>query len=208
MRERPILMTPENAQKVFEGVKTQTRRLNGLDEVNSSKLWGYPQMQDSGIAVFLDSTQANPYNNALDVKCPYGLVGDRLWCRENGWERPYRTERMLREGADTWEPFYYDALLDIGEAEELKQLGFKRRPSIHMPRWACRTVVEVTEIRVERVQDISEEDAKAEGCEPHAPSGRDGKVYRRPFECLWESINGKYSWDSNPWVWVIEFKKI
>jgi hypothetical protein len=75
-----------------------------------------------------------------------------------------------------------------------------------MPRWACRTVVELTDVRVERVQEISEDDAKAEGCKPHYPSGVDGRIYRRPFECIWESINGKDSWELNPWVWVLEFK--
>lgn len=196
MKERPILMTPENAQKVHDGVKTQTRRLNGLEEVNSSKLWDYPQMQESGVAVFLDSTQANPFNNALDVKCPYGKVGDRLWIRE-----------ALHRRGDVM--CYFDGIPVQQEGIVWpSHIEKSTIPSIHMPRWACRTVVEITEIRVERLQDISEEDARAEGCAPHAPSGRDGRVYRRPFECLWESINGKESWQQNPWVWVIGMKKI
>lgn len=227
MRERPILMTPENAQKCHDGTKTQTRRLNGLEEVNSG-LWDYPQMTKPGVFTFLDTTQANPYNNALDVKCPYGVVGDRLWVRENGWERPARTPKMLRDGADTWERFYFDALMDSGEAEELKGYGFKHRPSIHMPRWACRTVLEMTEVRVERLQGISEEDAQAEGAafacaqcgndldtqhgsEVHAACDDldcEQASHREGFRRLWISINGKGSWELNPWVWVIAFRKV
>lgn len=214
MKERPILMTPENAQKCHDGTKTQTRRINGLEEVNSGP-WGYPQMTKPGVYTFLDPTQANPYNNALDVKCPYGVVGDRLWVRENGWERPARTPKMLRDGADTWERFYFDALMDSGEAEELKGYGFKRRPSIHMPRWACRTVLEITEVRVERLKDISLADAIAEGAPPSHPSidavSRDFGFQDFPrswYAQIWESIHGKGSWDLNPWVWVIGFKRV
>ena len=204
MKERPILMTPENAQKCHDGTKTQTRRIIRVPSWASDDdmLKLSIQRPATGIAYYVDGMPVKR------LTCPYGVVGDRLWVRENGWERPARTPKMLRDGADTWERFYFDALLDAGEAEELKGYGFKRRPAIHMHRFACRTVLEITEIRVERLQEISEEGAKAEGCMPHAPSGFDGRVYRRPFECLWESINGKGSWELNPWVWVLEFRRV
>ena len=134
--------------------------------------------------------------------CPYGQVGDHLWIRERGWERPERTPQMMREGADTWEPFYYDAMLIEYEAEELQAWGFRRRPSIHMPRWACRTVVEITGIRVERVLEITQDDCLAEGC------GNPYTTPRAAYRVLWESINGSGSWESNPWVWVLTFKKV
>jgi hypothetical protein len=129
---------------------------------------------------------------------------------------------MMRDGADTWEPFYFDALLDPGESDELKGYGFKRRPSIHMPRKYCRTVLEITAVRVERVQEITEEDVIAEGVNRIA-HGRNGDYYSAfrddphhdnwidpvgAYKELWESINGKGSWAVNPWVWVVSFIKV
>ncbi len=217
MRERPILMTPENAQKCHEGTKTQTRRMNNLEIVNVNP----SQWQFAG---WLSGEYRAPFHRngvTVHIKCPYGVAGDRLWVRENGWERPARTPKMLRDGADTWERFYFDALMDAGEAEELKGYGFKRRPSIHMPRWACRTVLEITDVRVERLQDIGEEDAKAEGVtrishgrEYYFSAMRDEPDHRNwvdptdAYRELWESINGAGSWAQNPWVWVISFRKV
>lgn len=216
MKERPILFTPENAQKVFDGVKTQTRRIVKLP----SLLWDYPQMNGHGMAVFLDSTRANPYDNALDVACPYGQPGDRLWIREcwadvnteSGPAFQYRSG-FLKFCQDEVFPVEYARYpgsqftmwcsdLMRGEPDH------RWRSAMHMYRYACRTVVELTEVRVERVQEITEEDAKAEGCEPHFPSGVDGKIYRRPFNCLWESIHGTGSWEMNPWVWVLTMRKV
>ena len=208
MKERPIVMTPENAQKCHIGAKTQTRRLVKLPA------WSTEVAEDN-------ARSCVPF-------CPYGQVGDRLWVRENGWERPARTPKMLRDGADTWERFYFDALLDAGEAEELKGYGFKRRPSIHMPRWACRTVLEITDVRVERLQEISEEDAIAEGvtclggvngtydrddfsgCWTNYSNTETAAYWNSPidsYHSLWDSINGVGSWALNPWVWVIEFRR-
>lgn len=196
MKERPILMTPENAQKCHDGTKTQTRRI----------VKPQPEMMWKRIVAMVE-----------DHDCPYGQTGDRLWVRENGWERPARTSKMLRDGADTWERFYFDALLDSGEAEELKGYGFKRRPSIHMPRWACRTVLEITELRVERLQQINLEDCQSEGvrCESYTGppyctwcSGHEAPCHRDAYKTLWESINGVGSWALNPWVWVLTFRRV
>lgn len=210
MKEGPLLMTPDNAQKCHDGTKTQTRRLNNLEIVNvNPSQWQFAgwlpgeyraSFQRNGVTVY--------------IKCPYGVVGDRLWVRENGWERPARTLKMLREGADTWERFYFDALMDSAEAEELKGYGFKRRPSIHMPRWACRTVLEMTEVRVERLQEITVTGAIAEGIPcPNRTGDKlmmvdDGFDVLWWFRALWESIHGAGSWALNPWVWVIAFKKV
>lgn len=206
MRERPILMTPENAQKCCRGVKTQTRRVVRVPSWASDEdqLKLAMQRPATGIAYYADGIPVRR------LTCPYGVVGDRLWVRERGWERPARTPRMLRDGADTWEPFYYDALLIPGEADELKGWGFRRRPSIYMPRWACRTVLEITDIRVERLKDISPADALAEGvfCPEvgYAQHGDRAPVLLYGF--LWESINGKGSWELNPWVWVLSFRRV
>ena len=198
MRERPILMTPENAQKCHDGTKTQTRRTNGLKKVNGSGPWDYPQMQSSGIAIFLDSTQANPYNNALEVTCPYGVVGDRLWVREalcrNGSVMTYLDGSPVMQG-DLVMPSWCER---------------KTIRSIHMPRFACRTELEITEVRVERLKDISPADALAEGvfCPEvgYAQHGERAPVLLYGF--LWESIHGAGSWALNPWVWVISFRKV
>ena len=194
MRERPILMTPENGQKCDDGTKTQTRRLNGLEEANSG-LWDYPQMTKPGVFTFLDTTQANPYNNALDVKCPYGVVGDRLWVRE-----PFT---VANEGREDQSVIYKGDPMFSG----MTVFDWKWTPSIHMPRFACRTVLEITDVRVERLQDITTEDIKREGIEwSDEPETAD--IYYQRWRHLWESINGKGSWDLNPWVWVIAFRKV
>lgn len=222
IRERPILMTPENAQKCHEGTKTQTRRIvKPQPPEDFGKILG-PEMyapvkadkfgeEYPGEDVF----GVYSYDGEWGAVFPYGQVGERIWVRENGWERPARTPKMLRDGADTWERFYFDALLDSGEAEELKGYGFKRRPSIHMPRWACRTVLEMTEVRVERLQDISDADALAEGVsvKPDAEiaarvAGPPETGARMEYFALWESIHGAGSWAQNPWVWVIAFRKV
>lgn len=216
MKERPILMTPENAQKCHDGTKTQTRRLNGLGEINEDP--------GSWACTFLDSVKAFVFGRQpavprghRQIQCPYGVVGDRLWVRE-AWGMSYidivPTGRPFIAGGTWGSPsrplrracavFKADGPMPDDSPYETARWC----PSIHMPRWACRTVLEITEVRVERLQEITEEDAKAEGCKPHPPSGLDGRVYRRPFECLWGSINGAGSWDLNPWVWVIAFKKV
>jgi hypothetical protein len=114
---------------------------------------------------------------------------------------------MMREGADTWEPYYFDADgLTDQDSEDFKAWGFKRRPSIHMPRIASRITLEITGVRVERLQDISRGDAMAEGCPfPNMAKGDDPRQW---YTALWDQINGAGSWKTNPWVWVVEFKKV
>jgi hypothetical protein len=138
-------------------------------------------------------------------RCPYGAVGDRLWVRET-WAA------SLDSDGDMCKPFLYRATYDEAVYGQLKASFSDRateiwdvvgntgwRPSIHMPRWASRLTLEVTGVRVERVQDISEADAKAEGVKSAAE-----------FCALWDEINGArgYGWDANPWVWVVEFKRV
>lgn len=120
--------------------------------------------------------------------CPYE-AGDRLWVRE------------------TWVPSFHglDCLYKADEASNELFPVNKWKPSIHMPRWASRINLKITEVRAERINDISTEDCMAEGLEQRIPY--EGFRYR--FRRLWDSINAKrgYSWESNPWVWVIEFKR-
>lgn len=132
-------------------------------------------------------------------ECPYGLEGDRLWVRE-AWARDdedgclmYRADVGSDVNADAWEH---------GRREGVPR--YRWRPSIHMPRWASRITIEVTAVRVERLQEISPEDCSAEGIPLHHVLV-DSR--RATYADLWESINGPGSWDANPWVWVIEFRR-
>lgn len=233
MKERPILFKSEMVSAILDGRKTQTRRI--------VPDWQQPKLLDDGqfMAVgqrhrrwgfgCFGKTESECMRELSEHGAsPYGHKRDRLWVRENGWERPARTPKMMREGADTWEPYYFDAdgYTDI-EHEQFKEWGFKRRPSIHMPRWASRIDLEITDVRVERLQDISEKDANAEGinCYPFRPDDGwpicngythkpdDGKCTLHEssvaaYIYLWESINGPGSWNANHWIWVIEFRRI
>lgn len=214
MKERPILFSAPMVRAILDGRKTQTRRV-----VKPQPVW----VASPGVP--FKTQDADPKGI---IRCPCGAPGDRLWVRENGWERPDRTPRMLREGADTWAPYYFDADgLTESDLDDFRKWGFKRRPSIHMPRSASRITLEINGVRVERLNEISEEDAKAEGCNEahlehteecdHDDCALAGGVddccgylvsSRLQFKALWESINGPASWDKNPWVWVIQFKKI
>lgn len=194
MKERPILFSGAMVRAILEGRKTQTRRVIPND------WWRCLDPDDED-----DRAAAIP-------QCPYGVPGDRLWVRETWWQIPEPTARQLRDGADTWPKVAYAADESDVEREENREFGWKLRPSIFMPRQFSRLTLEITSVRVERVQDISEGDASAEGVyvgaeEPRATSGYYGP--RNAYKHLWDSINAKrgHSWESNPWVWVLEFRR-
>lgn len=223
MKERPIIFSAPMVRALLAGTKTQTRRavkpqpdITGMrTQDGEGRSWGPKDVEyrthDAEHYLSIPGACVGP------MRCPYGSPGDRLWVRENGWERPERTPRMMLEGADTWAPYYYDA--DNEDVESLRAWGFKRRPSIHMPRWASRITLEVTGIRAERLQDIGDADAQAEGTPCWVCGGPlDGRseddchcfhkqADARDYRYLWESINSAGSWDANPWVWVVEFRR-
>lgn len=196
MKQTPILFSTPMVQAILEGRKTMTRRV-----IN-------PQPDD--ISDYGDRIVWTP-----DViKCPYGEVGDRIWVRET----------FLCYSKDKYE---YKANFPKDTFSKAKW-----KPSIFMPKNACRIWLDVTNIRVERLQYISEADARAEGIDDFtghlgiAPTYRNYMHHPKKseaaqrawevcaddaihsFKTLWQSINGKESWDANPWVWVVEFKKI
>lgn len=161
-------------------------------------------------------------------KCPYGQVGDRLWVRETWcagieWdsEKPSDIDPLCG-GNDLWYIAGQNEVENPDKAEKPEGYG-KTRPNIFMPKWATRIRLEITNIRVERVQDISKEESVLEGIKP-PPIGSYSDCYeiwagkkcisnidpRNVFLLLWDSINLKrgYGWDKNPWVWVVEFKKL
>lgn len=196
---------------ILDGTKTQTRRVvkpsrgrpieflggGGSDgpDWNNPECWGY-EWQDGASFVTL---KADPMEmHQYTYPCPYGQPGDRLWVRETFCDDWQDTRGIV-----------YRA--DGGLDGEMADAGCKWRPSIHMPRAASRITLEVTGVRVERLQDISIPDAMAEGVVETNTNLRGLEPCMEwcyAFEDLWQSINGPGSWDANPWVWVIEFKKV
>jgi hypothetical protein len=194
MKERPILFSAPMVRAILDGSKTQTRRA-----AKPQPLW----IAEPSIP--FKTPDADPKGI---IHCPHGQPGDQLWVRE-AW-------RTVTE-ADSLPPRDLTAAHRIWfEADAPHQPGFgKLRPSMFMPRWASRITLEITGVRVERLQDISEADAQAEGVTPTPwPDDSSRHIdwplgpFRNSFYLLWESINGPGSWEANPWVWVIEFKQI
>lgn len=203
MKDRPIMFSAPMVHAILEGRKTQTRRAVRKRDVgvpDHAQAMGYREG-------FWEYGDMDGWHKCEPRPCPYGATGDRYWVRENGWEPKTPTLRELRDGADTWPKYAYDAdVLSEQDIEDFKTWGWKRRPSIYMPRWASRITLEVVAVRVERLLEIvhSPQDLLAEGIEARAePAPRPSYLYR----VLWEKLNGKGSWDVNPWVWVIEFKR-
>lgn len=198
-----MLVTGQLVPRVLDGSKTQTRRLQGLETANAMP-WMY--QVPPALVVLKGYVHANWVwdDERSDLyKCPYGQPGDRLWVRET--HRPIwgQTPGYLI-GVD------YRA----DPAEKWTRLGdqigapTKWTPSIHMRREYSRILLEIVSIRCERLNDISEGDAIAEGC-LYPATGPDWKLAKKwAFRALWNDINGAGSWDENPWVWRVEFKLV
>lgn len=202
MRERPILFSAPMVRAILAGTKTQTRR--------PYKTRKHP---DFGCAMAASELVCEP-QHVIDRTCPYGQPGDRLWVRE-AWCPIYPQDPHYNGGRPIGIDYKASHSRESDQWRVMDDLGTRRwKPSIHMPRSASRILLEITGIRVERLQDISETDALAEGSRDWAdeqdtpardiPGGETRLIYRQ----LWESINGPGSWDANPWVWVIEFMRV
>ncbi len=195
MKERPILFSAPMVRAILDGRKTVTRRI-----VNPP-----PTRVADGLPYGNGPAWAHADPGSALMHSPYGIGGDRLYVRET-WAAPHAYDHLPPRLIPQDSRIHYAATEDRG--------GLLWRPSIHMPRWASRITLEVTGVvRVERLQDISEADAKAEGalCElAEIDSVRLGAMasHRGGFRNLWTSINGPDSWTANPWVFVIEFKRI
>lgn len=218
IHERPILFSGKMIQAILAGHKTQTRRIvKHCREFPRSEQWPFCYPAKDGMPVFLlgDNPElAARYKHGK--RCPYGATGDRLWVRET-WAphadeeetfRNYARSMSGRGGPD--EPgivrpqIFYRA--DGGDP-----FVTRWRPSIHMPRWASRITLEVTGIRIERLREIREKDAIAEGFgEERGVVGQQVRPGPRDrFADLWDKINGKRAtWESNPWVWVVSFRRV
>jgi hypothetical protein len=246
MKERPILFSAPMVRAILEGRKTQTRRAvkpppPSMEAVHTRTGTGFSLFTDHHSTPDLFRV-GGPVSVVRDLcgqaewRCPYGAPGDRLWVRET-----WRTEELAEEeegeipagsdGVRFQADGGFQVIQDTQTASDVwvqqhnapsSARGTKWRPSIHMPRWASRITLEVTGVRVERVRDISEEDAKAEGADGcvagHGPVSEaelradpgfwHPRFYRDGFADLWRSINGDESWDANPWVWVVEFRRL
>lgn len=215
MKERPILFSAPMVRAILAGTKTQTRRV----------MKPQPEPVPPDVVATMPSragkhwVAARSVQAMIDVEdflqgfdtsvpgcfCPYGKPGDRLWVREAFAPCPVGRSRAVVYRAD-------------GDATASG--GIRWTPSIHMPRWASRITLEVTDVRVQRLQDISGSDARAEGVErihcygPDCPDGEDGcnarGCYgaRERFHELWDSINGAGAWGANPWVWALSFRRV
>lgn len=198
MKERPILFSGPMVRAILEGRKTQTRRIvkpqpddNGLWFMRNAPLDWREDIHGDWNPWKGETPNGDTWNGS--VKC---WPGDRLWVRETFGKIHY-------EGVDEHPTYFYRADETDAEADAL----IKWRPSIHMPRAASRITLEVVSVRVERLQDIREDDARAEGVGEGPQEGWvTGPVVA--FADLWDSINGQDAWLANPWVWVVEFKRV
>lgn len=229
MKERPILMSAPMVRAILSGAKTQTRRVVNFkgappSDAEAKRLHPIGFMHETGFD---------------GVRCPYGAPGDRLWVRETWHQCPHcgegdRYGRRVAYRAGGWMREPSGAPDDNGDRNDSdarplapKCTAHGWRPSIHMPRWASRITLEVTGVRVERLHDIRDDDAKAEGVARE--QGRDGPPamgggvetwhdYEHPegwvtsprasFVSLWRSVYGAESWAANPWVWAITFRRV
>lgn len=239
MTERGMIFNGEMVRAILDGRKTQTRRIMKPQPEPCPRggHW-WPSNVFKTMLHVEDEMQNGKggWGGLVGDACPFGDVGDRIWVRE-----AYRFPASLDDVSPTgvgemavatgyrkpWAPTFYEFTGTFSDGWK----GFKTppkasdagklRPSIHMPRWASRILLEITDVRVERLNAISEEDAEAEGIDMEALYDSqdcydciaDHNMTGRPtvtgaFKYLWESIYGEEGWKSNPWVWVIEFKRV
>lgn len=204
--ERPIIFSAPMVRALLAGTKTQTRRI-----VKSCK------DRDVGCELAPHEIAAE-VNAGVYRNCRHGAPGDRLWVRET--HDIYPTHGQHRADGKRWGPW---GGLPTTVSEDGKQIAYYRqgfdrcdpgrwRPSIHMPRWASRITLEITGVRIQRLRDISSTDALAEGVNVHPDhhSKPASSIYGpvQAFRDLWERIHGEGSWDVNPWVAAIEFRRV
>ena len=235
MKERPILFSAPMVRAILSGQKTQTRRVVKPQPVEVSPFgagivsaayrsgdFAWPSAVPGATTI---SCKPNGPDGWAEAHSPYGQPGDRLWVRESWQYYDWNEEgepciRFAADNATTWpEPggdVWADKLVNVWEVLSrdenfrIDQRARDRRwrPSIHMPRWACRILLKVASVRVERLHDISAADCIAEGT-PGGHGAIPGYAYnatpQEHYRHIWTEINGAASWDANPWVWVVEF---
>ncbi len=208
MKERAITLKTHDVRAILDGRKSQARQIiKAVPTIYSFHGWVMSSTcaKDEGKACWAIG-DSPLLRDPIRLNCPLGKIGDRLWVRET-WQCGLCTKSTLAYKA-THKP----SDLDEGWHEKIKW-----RPSTQMPRSASRILLEITAVRVERLQDISEQDAVAEGVDPlhggywkhYQPDWTQHQLSARgSFVTLWSSINGVDAWYKNPWVWVVEFKRV
>jgi len=241
MKERPILFNADMVRAVLDGRKTQTRRIMTVQPESNQfgllRITDSTKRSDIGKYHWAESNATGNHVRSKLFACPFGAVGDRLWVKET-WsvvshafdddglmidyvpDRPATTvhEKPFGRGYYSGHAIYAaDGGFTWGDDDGCVDGRSCWKPSIHMPRWASRITLEITGVRVERLQDISEEDALAEGVIPEPCDhirrsceeiGCCGDTEKGEFGALWKSIHGDDGWQVNPWVWVVEFKRV
>lgn len=228
MKERPILFSGAMVRAILDGTKTQTRRVAAVESLRfvnhiNATSWAirFSKPNKGALASYAGGnyTEEQARRIIASQYCPYGQSGDLLWVRETycafgHWKTCYNAKKQR----DEWH--FVDMTLESGKqyrfaADMIGDNGARqrggmanqwwKRPSIFMPRRASRITLEITGVRIERLNDISGSDAVAEGVRSRLP---DNGIAVSEYQDLWESINGPGSWDLNPWVWRIEFKVV
>lgn len=214
MKERPILFSAPMVRAILAGRKTVTRRIVSAKVPKGYEFDGY---SPAGVRC---SRPSGSTGEQL-LPCPYGAPDDRLWVRETWapWSHDVEERGEAAVIADAkaqmpWASIVYRAEANGGHVDVKRW-----RPSIFLPRWASRILLGVVSVRVERLHEITEEDARREGVDdgpglggrlyPGTGAARGALGHRKVFSLLWEMINGKRApWDSNPWVWRVEFRRL
>ncbi|HDS7794653.1 TPA: hypothetical protein QH592_004213 [Raoultella ornithinolytica] len=224
MKERGMIFNGEMVRAILDGRKTQTRRIMAPQPADDIERSAFPNPD----AIGWKSSLKHKHGSTTAHFCPFGAVSDRIWVRETFQGPLFDYEQMeafLEDSSKFEKPEFCQYAADGGHRPEYQDaddnLRYGWRPSIHMPRWASRITLEITDVRVERLNAISEEDAEAEGINMEALADSqdrydciaDHNMTGRPtatgaFKYLWESIYGAENWQANPWVWVIEFKRV
>jgi len=199
MTDRPLIFSGPEVRALLEGRKTQDRRVikpQPRERYNDGR-WYADRYNHTNVWCMWGARGTDVENKCGDNIPVRYEVGDRLWVRESWWHDA--------EGGDVANEYGY--LADEFHPCHGDNCGHVRhRPSIHMPRWASRLTLIVTEVRVQRLQDISEEDAKAEGVEPIVDHGVGNRhLHAIAFEQLWNRLHGPGSWEANPWVAALTF---
>ena len=223
MKERPILFSGPMVRAILQGRKTQMRRVVKPQPfmLLSAAEWHSRAM--SGIDPYGCRPMGSHVLEEMGATCPHGIVGDRLWVRE-AWtpdHAAFYPNFPIVYRADRGYEYERNDRGEVYSPEQKAWYPYRWRPSIHMPRWASRLTLEITGVRVERLQQISDADVDAEGMDldgEHSQWFNEGEHQhiagapmsgeRYAFMRLWSSINGPESWSANPWVWVIEFKRL
>ena len=237
VKERPIIFTGESVRSIFAGTKTQTRRIakfvprDGANLAFSGMSAGHfdTGVPSSGHVLYSRGRGGVWQQRTEPLHCPHGAPGDRLYVKETHRFEVFSNERFYNDAdgysrstetidvaSDPGDRVWYEA--DGDPPKNLEGWTSKRSP-LYMPRWASRLTLEIVDVRVQRLNDISEEDARAEGVDAWINSFKGGDTYHQnsllgaypttAFARMWDAINGKrHPWASNPWVWAITFRRV